>query len=109
MKISFTLHDPVEIDRLKRVTEHFNAISPDTTCTPEVFAAVVLARALHDRCCELDRRAEQHTGAWKGLRCDVCGTTFDGFHVLSAEGDRCCPRCSRKRRTGRGDCAGGTS
>jgi len=39
---------------------------------------------------------EQHRGAWHGLRCDVCGMVFDGFHVLNAEGDRCCSRCSRE-------------
>lgn len=36
------------------------------------------------------------SGAWKNLRCDVCGSTFDGFHKLNAAGDRCCPRCAER-------------
>lgn len=41
--------------------------------------------------------SRQQQGAWQGLRCDICGTVFDGFHVLNAEGDRCCPLCCREQ------------
>lgn len=36
------------------------------------------------------------SGAWKNLRCDVCGCTFEGFHALNAAGDRCCPKCAEQ-------------
>lgn len=43
-----------------------------------------------------DTNTDNISGEWKNLRCDVCGCTFDGFHQLSAHGDRCCPECAPK-------------
>jgi hypothetical protein len=41
--------------------------------------------------------AVARSGGWLKLRCDVCGTTFDGFHVLNEDRDRCCPDCAGGR------------
>jgi hypothetical protein len=60
-----------------------------------------LDETINDLKQQLEARAARQRGAWQGLRCDVCGAAFAGFHALNADGDRCCPRCSRER-PGRG-------